>query len=749
MKKLLALFAALVALCLIGSVALAEVAPVEEPVGEIEFELAPEDIEVAEPEVAKDPHETDDSTVEWAKQNLDKIAPEGAVLPDGTVQPADGKLFMAVVATGDCEKGTVTIWRYKCENPNHFENVDGGQQAYHEYSFVVEHIWASDHDKATAAHPDNPWIWGKIKDEDQPTCTKAGQAQDFCLVCGKLGEYRKVNALGHSWERNKAYNDPDPEWRANLVIDTDPTCVADGKGHFECVDCGEKMPLPSKFNKNFPNVITVAQMKKLIEKATTWYDAAAPKPTQFFDSDGLELSTMDAKGNFMIFSNVEAFYKKYVDWDAHAWSDWHVEKAATCFEEGNRVRHCERAGCALKIQDEPIPLLMPKLYKAGVKVLSCYDVREIWKCEHCQSQAYVDPANPADPHSKPMSKNDVLAQMDVGSDPDAKPTALDYAYNDYLNDYDDNDVFHTKVWVKPGTVDLKDTPHYKEVKSKKASHEKDEEKVKEILKAIITDDVKTDEKTGVEYFELDGKRYYQAETCEADGWIVYPCWHEKDDQKTHDEDDTYLNLPGLKFDGIELVDPSTDPDTLTDTQKLADPSKSYFYTKLPATGHDWSAWTLRYETATSDYYLRVCKICNKSEERIVKHGTNPEDNIDPQQPDEPTPVVPNKFAIDLSGVNVNGNATSGAGEVKRTEGNEPLPENLYARITWSYVLSDGSTFAWKWTVPVSAVGDTLNFIAQSGDMDESATLDEIQVALVTNADAHLSPEYTPIATAKK
>lgn len=261
MKKLLALFAALVALCLISTVALAESAPVEEPVGEVEFELVPEDIEVEEPEVAVEelPVPADDSfeedSVVYSPYN--NAHQDHAGMPrytredlEAKVAANDPKIFKAVKGDGTCE-GTMTIYYYPCEQ-KYTDKVTGKERAYyHMYTVYGQHRWASNENTThPPLDPDKPLAWddwGNVV--TAPTCTQPGLAEDYCVVCGQKGEKtRVITALGHSWEREKeAYRAGKPGYEvdaANLVIDVLPDCVHKthgGTGHFECIYCGEPL----------------------------------------------------------------------------------------------------------------------------------------------------------------------------------------------------------------------------------------------------------------------------------------------------------------------------------------------------------------------------------------------------------------------------------------------------------------------------------------------------------------------------
>ncbi len=110
-------------------------------------------------------------------------------------------------------------------------------------------------------------------------------------------------------------------------------------------------------------------------------------------------------------------------------------------------------------------------------------------------------------------------------------------------------------------------------------------------------------------------------------------------------------------------------------------------------------------------------------------------------------VIPNKYELDLSGVNKTNN-TSGKGILKVTQGNQPV-EGLYARVTWVYTLSNDDSFAYcaMKTVVVGEDGITFNMVSPKAPY--GATLDAVQVALVTDEFADGKGTYDALATARK
>ena len=106
-----------------------------------------------------------------------------------------------------------------------------------------------------------------------------------------------------------------------------------------------------------------------------------------------------------------------------------------------------------------------------------------------------------------------------------------------------------------------------------------------------------------------------------------------------------------------------------------------------------------------------------------------------------------ELQIDLAGITKT-NATSGTGAVKVAKGTAPT-EQLYARVTWVYTLSNGDSFAYCAMKAVKSEADTLTFNMVSPKAPYGATLDAVQVALVTDGEADSKGSYEALATAKK
>ena len=217
MKKLRALFAILLAVCMLCSMAFAEeVAEVEEVVlDEVVVTEAAADVE----ETADAKDDNHDSKVETT-ETVNDTTPTGD--GDGKEHNVDGdpketRTYASQLHEGekvqniedliagkkgtivagkyevyqefDCEKGQAGIYRFQCM----VNKVDDyGNPIWHEFIIPAEHKWASEE------HETNE-DWGKIVGE--ANCLTGGKAQDYCLRCGTTRElYRDVAPMGHSFE---------------------------------------------------------------------------------------------------------------------------------------------------------------------------------------------------------------------------------------------------------------------------------------------------------------------------------------------------------------------------------------------------------------------------------------------------------------------------------------------------------------------------------------------------------------------
>ena len=148
----------------------------------------------------------------------------------------------------------------------------------------------------------------------------------------------------------------------------------------------------------------------------------------------------------------------------------------------------------------------------------------------------------------------------------------------------------------------------------------------------------------------------------------------------------------------------------------------YITEPVKATGHKFEV--VRYNDETMKM---VCSVCGLTKD---------------------VESVPATYTIDLGNTS-KGNTTSGTGSVKLESGNQ-VPSELYARVTWVYTLSNGDSFAYcamKKVEMTDSKNGVFNMVGPQKPF--GATLDTVQVALVTDANADASGSYDALATAKK
>lgn len=142
-------------------------------------------------------------------------------------------------------------------------------------------------------------------------------------------------------------------------------------------------------------------------------------------------------------------------------------------------------------------------------------------------------------------------------------------------------------------------------------------------------------------------------------------------------------------------------------------------------------------------------------QRRDDHETTPTPTPTPAPTPKPTPVptpkptpVPTqtaKYSINLTDVTKTNN-TAGKGTVTAANGN--LGSTLlYARVTWVYTLSSGDSFAYCAMKTVEMDNGSFNMVSPKAPY--GATLDSVQIALVTDPYADASGTYTALATARK
>lgn len=162
---------------------------------------------------------------------------------------------------------------------------------------------------------ENGHVPGHVEIVTDPTCTTAGEAYNFCTICGEYLGTEAIPALGHQ---------NDGGTRA-----AEPTCTQDGAIKYKCVRCGEELHTESipatGHQKDGGNVLTVATCTQ-------------PGITQYRCSKcGTDMGT----------DNTPAL--------GHQSDAGTIVKQPTTTTQGEIEYKCVRCGTVLK--EEPIPII--------------------------------------------------------------------------------------------------------------------------------------------------------------------------------------------------------------------------------------------------------------------------------------------------------------------------------------------------------------------------------------------------------
>jgi len=837
MKKLLALFAAVVALCLLCTCAIAEEAPVEEIE---EFDLSVFNAETAGDVVSEsDPDKTtvkDDETITPVDTTDSDGKPHTDKVPDNVsvVEVHKGeKIDFATMTDGvdyitiheaDCGKNVLGIYWFPCQ-----EGItdNAGNVVWHEYVVAPVHKWASENHETNAD-------WGIVITE--PTCTEPGLRRDYCLLCGKTRKEagyedkdEKIDPLGHSYENINdmrvaiSWTDPSCKW-----TDAAKKKHTDGTIEFTCVICGQKSG--KKVTIPYDEVVDLIEIKPgqnkpdpmdayVDDTATTTKDASK----DIIPEKAL-LQVVDAKMAASDFTwteaDREAYIKAHKGWSEHKWDSWVTSdkpgSAATCCNEGTQVRWCTH--CGIKVERK-IPALTAnyKMDKSLTKVIDCYHEVQVFVCQNCKGKCDKHPNKIVIRRVVAHEKDErVAAMIDAAI---ADPTVTEYTYNG-------RQVYQAPTCEEAGWVIYL---------CKHEAEDPHEFKLDTLPEQFVNKD----------NLKKDGEVFYDGKAANPTYWEIFKGtdaqmnavigekWSYHFDEITVDKIDEVLvsSVPGLKAYTEAKYKEAVTNDKTARTKHAYDinttvkkttpkeyyidevtPANSYFGESIKALGHKWSNWYLRYDIDNNEegnktgYWTRVCERCGKTEEMIAsenpackdshkwvlvssKKATCTEDGetvyrcsvcgtpktetskatghtIVVDAAVEATTehpgltegkhcsvcgevlvkqevidkIVPNKYNLDLDDVKKE-SATSGEGKVTKTEGNQPTGD-LYARITWVYDLSDGSSYAFCWSTKVEEDG---SFDMTSANCPAGATLKDVQVALVTVPKSHQIAGYGEFA----
>lgn len=763
MKKLRALFAILLAVCMLCSMAFAETEEIEATVATEEAALET----ISTPEVGPGNTAAPDHD-----QPVDP-APTAAPTPEPTKAPESSKPVVTihdgenldtldlytnldkyqavVVRAGTCKgDGVTAIVRFPCILGK--TDKATGAVVWHEVTVKIPHVWQSEQHVASDD-------WGKVIVE--PSCESTGVRQDVCLRCGDTRELTNgaqvIGALGHTWEN-------EDDMRAKLVVVEEPTCLTiagtqtlrkDGKVAFECVICGKRTATTA---------IDANDMKALIS-----------------GSELTEAASLATVAKDYVWANKAEFQKAYANWTAHNWDAWITDTKPTCGKEGTEVRWCKRCGTKVE-RNTPVLTAQYELNNEMTKVLDCYHEAQVWECALCRGTV----------HPNLIKVRRITAHEE---DPTKKESKAATCTNDGWY------YFHCK-------------------------HEGEEADGQEINEATVIEIYEKqypkykDEPITFEFYDGDNtKKIGEKRTWDADGLKIV----KKEDIQLK----TIKAFAAKYDKTAALAGVSHADDVTTKAGETGyyinktDGNLSYFGHKVDALGHDWSDWELRYSVDHNGdgneyaYWLRTCQRCGKTEEKVG--ATNPACEANghkwtvvsdkaatcteagtkvtvcsvcgtrvtettPAKGHTPVeiPAIPattekagstagkkcsvcnevleapvevpmitvdNKYELDLNNVTV-GSETRGTGTVKIVEGNQTAP-TLYARVTWVYELADGSSFAYTAMKDVKSAEDALTFNMTSPKQPYGAKLTDVQIALVTDADADQSGTYNWLALAKK
>ncbi|MBQ6678112.1 MAG: S-layer homology domain-containing protein [Clostridia bacterium] len=157
-------------------------------------------------------------------------------------------------------------------------------------------------------------VWGELIVDTEPTCTAEGTGHYICEICGER-EDTTVPANGHTW--------------GDMTVAVPPTCTEEGVGSHTCTVCGVT-----------ENAATINPL------GHDWGDLI---------TDVLPTCTDDGKGHFVC-QRCGAVEENYVITAlGHEWGEEVVSVQPTCLDKGQKVKYCTR--CDAATETEKIPAL--------------------------------------------------------------------------------------------------------------------------------------------------------------------------------------------------------------------------------------------------------------------------------------------------------------------------------------------------------------------------------------------------------
>ncbi|MBQ8972430.1 MAG: hypothetical protein IJ074_05055 [Clostridia bacterium] len=663
MKKLLTIFALVLALCLTCTAAFADT---DSEDGGIPYEDATRI------------HEIDGHDV-----TLEKIVKEPGCTTRGIARYAcesedDHFHEVYIQALGHTwDKGKVTV-EPTC--------TDEGQMTYtcvvcgETYTESIEangHVWSSEVDGVN---------WGRVTQE--PTCTSEGYAEDYCTVCGVVNEEilpRVIAPVDHDFE---------------FIVDEYATCLGNGYGHYECVNCGY------------------------------WMEEE--------NEDG-EME--------IVFEDVEEFEG---DSDGHDWDRWVVVKPATCAEEGSQIRWCKRCGDK---QEQVIDQLEADYVEVDVttRLIDCYSMEYTYtySCANCGGKDFGGKIGVVHEDITETEVVEVSSHVFWFEDEylmtDAEYTSkMGIESEDPSSELEElQDENSIEIFTKAPTCEEKGYKVYKcKFYDETEPHEEDDDAIVVIEYESLGHDWNPWE-LRVAPWEQENEYGYWIRDCARCGrteerisrFADNPCeddahvWVEEEYVEPTCTQEGYINyfcnicgapytetlekLPH-QYEAVETVEPTCTEEGYTNYQcKVC--GDAYTET-VEALGHtvvidEAVAPTTETEGKTEGSHCSVCGIVLQEQETIEK-------------------LAPAHYSVEKDGSNVSLKADEGAATIE-----EPI---VY--VVWSYTLADGSNFSYTRTIEANANG---NYRIGSPKAPAGATLDSVLVVVVDDIEL----ENSDVATA--
>ena len=219
----------------------------------------------------------------------------------------------------------------------------------------------------------------------QPTCTQDGEKTTVCSICGET-VVEVIPSLGH-------------EFKAEFVVDREPTCTAAGSESFHCIRCGLSQSGTSKTipaNGHSYGEWTVLKPSTCVQTGTQQRICSVCSDQDTISSPVLGHSfskkytvdkqatcTSDGSKSFHCERCDASTGSVIIPAAGHSFGSWKTSKAATCTAAGSRQRTCSR--CSAK-ETETISALghsFSTQYTVDKKATCTSDGSKSFHCERC------------------------------------------------------------------------------------------------------------------------------------------------------------------------------------------------------------------------------------------------------------------------------------------------------------------------------------------------------------------------------